>query len=146
NDKLYPGAQKIIDSHVIPNMDLYKKLYFSDRTAYERRLAEDWRKMIHELRLHQNMDSIFPAIVRQFNLNKELKYGLYIEHLSLSFDGRHYVPVFRPNVPGIHPCHPIGAIIAGKLDCTDKQYSVSLYTGTSYKPNSNQIIYYIHVD
>lgn len=146
NDKLYPGAQKIIDSHIIPNMDLYKKLYFSDRTAYERRLAEDWRKMIHELRLHQNMDSIFPAIVRQFNLNKELKYGLYIEHLSLSFDGRHYVPIFRPNVPGIQPYHPNGDIIAGTLERTDKQNSVSVYTVSAYTPNSYQITFALYVD
>lgn len=146
NDKLFPGAQKIIDSHIMPRMALFQKLYETDRDAYEKTLAQVWKEMIAELRLKQNMDTIFANMIEQFHLNDKLRYGLYIEHLSLSFDGVNYVPVFLPSVKGITPSHPNGDLIAGTLNKVDKQSQVSGYTVSAHTKNSYQITFMLYVD
>ncbi len=146
NDKLYPGAQKIIDKHIIPQMPLFERLYENDRRAYNKKIAEVWNEVISELRLRQNMDTIFPNIVEQFNLNDKLKYGLYVEHMSLSFDGVNYVPVFMPSVDGVSSSHPNGDRIAGTLDRIDKQNQVSGYTVSAHTKNSYQITFALYVD
>src|SRR5690606_13366091 len=146
NDKLYPGAQKIIDKHIIPQMPLFERLYENDRLAYNKRIAEVWIEVIAELRLRQNMDTIFPNIVEQFNLNDKLKYGLYLEHMSLSFDGVNYVPVFMPSVDGVSSSHPNGDRIAGTLDRIDKQNQVSGYTVSAHTKNSYQITFELYGD
>lgn len=146
NDKLFPGAQKIIDKHIMLHMPLFQELYETDREAYDKKLAEVWKEMVAELRLRHNMDTIFPNLVQQFHLNEKLKYGLYIEHLSLSFDGTNYVPVFLPSVNGITASHPNGDKIAGTLNRIDKQNQVSGYTVSAHTKNSYQITFVLYVD
>src|SRR5690606_32157668 len=68
------------------------------------------------------------------------------EHLSLSFDGVNYVPVFLPSVKGITPSHPNGDMIAGTLNKVDKQSQVSGYTVSAHTKNSYQITFMLYVD
>lgn len=145
NDKVYPGAQAIIDRHIYGLMDELKYTYYNQANA---QLAEVKDKissgMLQELRSKKDMDKLFAMLVTSNNLNPNLRYAITISQISYTFDGVNYIPIFDAKAK--NPSAIYGEIVAGSLRHFDKQNLVSAYIVNSPLKDSYQISFSMYVD
>lgn len=146
NDKLFPGGQSYIDRHVMTNMQSLKQAYDISDTKFQALADRIWFQVLDDVRSNQNMDSIFAVIIQDFNLNPGLKYGLFIENLSVTFDGEKYIPIYSSkNDPQVDKSHP-GALVAGNLKRAHASSRVSAINVSSPLAGSYLLSFSLHVD
>jgi len=145
NDKVFPGAQAIIDRHIYGLMDELKYTYYNQANA---RLAELKDKIssgiLEELKSRKDMDKFFATLVTSNNLNPNLRYAITISQISYTFDGLSYIPIFDAKAK--NPSAIYGEIVAGSLRDFDKQNLVSAYIVNSPLKDSYQISFSMYVD
>jgi len=150
NDKVYPGAQLIINKYIYRNMTTLEYLYnkkSGDFVIFKQKLCDS---IFQELRSKSNMDSLFAAVIAQNKLNNYLQYRLLINSVSINFSGNLYIPIYQSgiNYPLIKSTiqTPYGIIIDGTLDRLIKQNRVTFLNVTSPQDHSYQIAFSLYVD
>lgn len=150
NDKLYPGAQKIIDSILSPNMLQLEKLYTSDKEAFNYLRKKLVDSLIYSLRKNSTMDSLFQQLILQNNLKPDLQYLLVISKLGVYFKGKDYIPLYNLaggleyQDPAIST--PQGVVIAGNLKSPGKLNLVADLDVSAPFDYSNQLSFGLYVD
>ncbi len=150
NDKVYPGAQRIIDKYVYNNMGTLERLYNSDTAKFSIIKQKICDSIFSELRAKSNMDSLFTTIIKHNKLKHDLKYRLLIEGLSITFSGNQYIPIYQKGVkyPFINSAlqTPDGNSIDGTLEKPTKQNQVTFLNVTSAADHSYQLAFSLFVD
>lgn len=150
NDKVFPGAQVIIDKYIYRNMARMENLYnkYPDQFAHFKQKLCD--SIFTELRAKSNMDSLFATIVKHNNLSHNLKYKLLISSLSVTFLSNHYIPLYESgtNNPLISSDiqTPDGIVIDGTLEHPSKQNLVTFLNVSSAADHSYQTGFGLFVD
>lgn len=150
NDKVYPGGQRILDKYINQNSRRFEslsRLGNSDFNILAERVCDS---IFSEMREKSVMDSLFAQIIRKHNLNRELKYLLTIEKLSITFDGTTYHTLYpftnrSPNSP-YRFASSEGVIIDGSLGVPDSQNEVSTVSVTTPEAYSYQITFSLFAD
>lgn len=150
NDKVFPGAQRIIDKYIYGNMATLEQLYHQDTTQFKIFEQNVCDSIFTELRAKSNMDSLFAAIVTQNKLSHHLQYRLFITALSIVFSDNHYIALYQADTPYplIDPAiqMPEGIDIDGKLKTPAKQNQVTSLTVSSAEDHSYQLAFALYVD
>ncbi|MEP7143937.1 MAG: HAMP domain-containing sensor histidine kinase [Ferruginibacter sp.] len=150
NDKVYPGAQRIIDRYFSQNMSILEDLYRKspDRfTVFKDKMCDS---IFKELRYSSNMDSLFLSIIRNNKLHSDLQYRLVIAAISVTFSNNHYIPLYQAGTyygsmdSAIQT--PAGIIIAGKLTRATKQNQVTFLNVSSPQDHTYQLSFGLYVD
>lgn len=150
NDKVYPGAQRIIDKYIYRNMETLEHLYHDDSRlfgVFKQKLCDS---IFTELRSKSNMDSVFDAIVTQNKLSPHLQYRLLIQSISITFSNNYYIPLYQAgtNYPLIKTFiqRPEGIDIDGTLKTPTKQSLVTSINVSSPESHSYQLTFVLYVD
>ncbi len=150
NDKLYPGAQNIIDSFVYRHIHEFEYLYNNNKTGFNNLKDKLCDSIFTHLRLYSNMDSIFNDIAKKNNLNSDLQYILIASGLSITFTGNHYVPLYQSGTENKNLEAdiqiPEGIIIDGTLKNPNNQNIVTYLNITSPLDYSYQLSFSLYVD
>ena len=150
NDKVYPGAQLIIDRYIFQNMEVLENLHKKSQaqfTVFKQILCDS---IFKELRFKSDMDSLFLSILSHNNLNPDLQYRLVIAAMSITFSNNHYIPLYQPGVyyklidSAIQT--PEGIFIAGTLAHPMKQNQVTSLNVSSPQDHSYQLTFCLYVD
>lgn len=150
NDKVYPGAQNIVDSYIYRNMDVLEKLYNEAPLQFEIVKQKICDSIFSVLRAKCNMDSLFAKIVTENKLSHTLKYKLVIESISIAFLNNKYIPMYQKGIkyPLIDSSiqTPVGIDIGGKLKNPDEQNQITYINVTSPAGHSYQLSFSLYVD
>lgn len=150
NDKVFPGAQRIIDKYILGNMDTLENLYRRSPKGFKIFKEKMCDSIFRELRKCSNMDSLFSAIRKNNNLNTDLQYRLVIPEINISFFANHYIPLYKAGVkyglanPLIQT--PEGIVIDGNLAHPMKQNQVTSLNVSSSDAHSYQLSFTLYVD
>ncbi|MBE8714420.1 sensor histidine kinase [Sphingobacterium hungaricum] len=147
NDKLYPGAQAIIDSIIKPKYAEFEKLYTSSSDQFNRFSEEFCDTLLTELRRRSIMDSVFRALVIENQLDKNLEYALLITDLQITFDGKKYIDIVPSNSSYIRTQHKKSfVIIDGNLSEINPQNLITGLTVSTPLAHSYKINFSLHAD
>jgi len=147
NDKVFPGGQKIIDSLLYPYMASLEDLYFHNVTAFESRKKEITDRIFRTLQRLSNMDSVFNRIIKNNRLEKNIKYLLTIENMSVTFDGKNYITLFKKGEQlASFPNTEKGVVIGGSLARADKQNQVTFLSVTAPSAHSYLVSFSLYAD
>lgn len=150
NDKVYPGAQKIIDKYIYNNISNLNALSTKSPKEFEDLGNKVCDSIFKQLRLNSNMDSLFTQIIKQNKLGGDLQYSLIVTYLGLNFSRNNYISIFSPNDKNPYLSNKIqtasGIQIDGKLKNINAQnLTTSLYV-SSPSNNSYKIGFALYVD
>lgn len=150
NDKVYPGAQKIIDKYIYNNISNLNALSVQSSKKFEDLGNKVCDSIFTQLRLNSNMDSLFTQIIQQNKLGNDLQYSLIVTYLGLNFSGNNYITIFSPNNKNPYLTQKIqtafGVKIDGKLKNINAQnLTTSIYV-SSPANNSYKIGFAFFVD
>ena len=150
NDKVYPGAQVIIDKYIYNNMsglELSHKISESEFKALANKVCDS---IFTQLRKYSNMDSLFAEIVKQNKLGRDLEYSLIVTSLSINFTNNHYFPLFKPGDQNPYLRQniqtPAGIKIDGGLKNINEQNLVTSLFVSSPLDHSYRIGFSLYVD
>jgi two-component system phosphate regulon sensor histidine kinase PhoR len=144
NDKVFPGAVKIIDSILYKQFDNLEVFALHNTDAFKNLSARLCDTLFKALNEANNMDAFLDSIKRKHNLSANLEYALFIEHFAIAIQPNQYFTLFsntendyKTSVPYI-PQH--GAKIGGTLTTYNPQtlasaLKVSATTARSYRMN-----------
>lgn len=140
NDKVYRGGQKIIDSILIPQYTTLEKLVREDQKLFKQKLHQLGDQVLLALKKKANFTVEFENIVRKQKLDRaEYNYALYMDRLSLTFNGSTYYSLFD-----ISTGDPKG-VIDGHLEVVRPQNIVSAITVTLPSAYSNLVGFKLYV-
>ncbi|WP_197492145.1 sensor histidine kinase [Arachidicoccus ginsenosidimutans] len=149
-DKLYPGAQKVIDSIIYPRMHTLEYLHNNDTAAFNALKYKLCDSIFRSLRLHSTMDSLFKIIVTQNHLDTDLRYLLVISKFSVQFTKGHYVPLYiageKENFQYNTAQLPEGIAIAGELNTPNKQNLISALDVSAPENYTYELSFSLFVD
>lgn len=151
NDKLFPGAQKIMDGYIYRNMSSLEYLYKNDSLAFETKRKLVCDSLFQELYASSNMDSVFAQIIHDNKLENNLQYSLLIEKLSITFDAIKYIPLFSmADLPLYSSSHHVvtnrGMVIDGTLQDLNNQNLIADLNVSTAVPRSYHISFALHAD
>lgn len=149
-DKLYPGAQRIIDSVLNPAMPTLERFYNAKSDSFDVLKDALCGKIFTVLRNSNTMDSLFQEIVNRNHLSKDLTFLLVINKLSVAFKNNAYIPIYKAGTvvtyadPAVQI--PDGFIIAGHLKNPNKLNLVTSLDVSAPYDYSNQLSFTLYVD
>lgn len=150
NDKLFPGGQKIMDSHLIPNLYLLDSLDSHDSVKFGLFRDSLIAKMVHELKAKNTMDTVFSKIKGQYGLGDMWGYALILNRIRLVFnDGRRvsFYPALRNSSDGLEKyCAETIGRIGGTLNRIRPQNSIIELSITSPQDYSYEVHFTLHAD
>jgi two-component system, OmpR family, phosphate regulon sensor histidine kinase PhoR len=150
NDKVFPGAQLIIDKYIYRNMSLMENLYKNHPDQFDLLKQKICDSIFHELRAKSNMDSLFAAILKKNHFSHNLQYRLTIESLSVTFSNNFYIPLYQKgkkySLLDSSFQTPNGITIDGKLSTVSKQNLVTFLNVSSAADHSYQTAFGLYVD
>jgi two-component system phosphate regulon sensor histidine kinase PhoR len=150
NDKVFPGAQIIIDKYIYGNMATMENLYKSHPAQFDVLKQKICDSIFIELRAKSNMDSVFASIVRKHHFSHNLQYKLIIQSISVTFANNLYIPLYQAgkdyalSYPAFQSAE--GVIIDGKLQTPTKQNLVTFLNVSSAADHSYQTGFGLYVD
>jgi two-component system phosphate regulon sensor histidine kinase PhoR len=150
NDKLYPGAQAIVDTVLMPEMTTLERLYNAKSDSFD--ILTDYlcREIFTRLKSSSVMDSLFGDIVSRNHLSSDLEYLLVINRLSVSFKNNEYIPIYKAgqkvSYAGPASQIPDGLIIAGDLKTPNNLNRISALDVSAPYDYSNQMSFSLYVD
>lgn len=122
NDKIFPGGQAIMDRYLIRNMARFDSVYKSSPKAFHQLSRQVVDSMLVELIKANTIGTLMEGYIREKNLDTTLVWTSTLESASITFDGRHYVPIFqRKNGTA-------GILLNGGLNDLNKQNEVTSIT------------------
>lgn len=150
NDKVFPGAQNIIDKYIYANMPKLESLYNAQPKAFDVYKQKVCDSMFKELRTKSVMNTLFHEIVKTNQLNKNLQYQSLIQSISITFSGQKYIPIYQKGK--IYPFidkdlqTSAGIPIAGTLKSLTNQNLITSVNVSSPSDHSYQISFALFVD
>ncbi|HVI48656.1 MAG TPA: HAMP domain-containing sensor histidine kinase [Chitinophaga sp.] len=96
NDKIFPGAQPVIDSIIIPQYRQLETLYTSDRKAFDAAAAQLMVRVYKALHHYGNADSLLNQIREEGHISEKLYYAFCIHRLQIKFSDHHYINLYDP--------------------------------------------------
>lgn len=148
NDKLYPGAQAIIDSIIKPKYNEFEKLHTYSSEKFNLFSEKFCDSLISELRNRSIMDSVFHYLVVNNQLDQNLEYALLINDLQITFDGKKYINIIPQNSSFIttqqHKKSFI--VIDGNLSEINPQNLITGLTVSTPLAQSYKINFSLHAD
>ncbi len=142
NDKLYPGATKIIDSILYKNIELLEDYSKKNNDGYKIVIEKIFDTLFNELRLHNNIEGVLKEIKSRNNITTDINYGLFIEQIAISRESNKYHIIFDKADNNAHYTAPFikntGIKIGGTLNIFAPQtlissLKVSTETAHTYK-------------
>ncbi|HXS57067.1 MAG TPA: HAMP domain-containing sensor histidine kinase [Hanamia sp.] len=150
NDKVFPGAQLIIDKYIYGNMGLMENLYKNHPAQFDLLKQKICDSIFRELRAKSNMDSLFASILKKNHFSHTLQYRLTIQSISVTFSNNFYIPLYQKGkkYPLLDPSiqTPNGIAIDGKLETASKQNLVTFLNVSSASDHSYQTGFGLYVD
>jgi len=143
NDKVYPGAVKIIDSFIYQN---FRALLAANQKGPEQlreaaTLVCD--SIFTALKAGNNFDSLLKVIIKKNAINKQIVYGLFIDEIAIAEKPRAYITLFDKDESYESPVNngfikKAGMQIGGTLTSINKQtltsnVGISSPDGMSYR-------------
>jgi two-component system phosphate regulon sensor histidine kinase PhoR len=125
NDKLFPGAQKIIDSIIYRNFDRLVSLSASNPAGFRQFSDTVCDTLFCRLASANNLDAWLQDLKERYGISTDIDYGLVVSLIDIAPRPNHYLPLFDKNREW--PSAPVplspewGAKIGGDL--------TSLHTG-----------------
>lgn len=144
NDKLFPGAVKIIDSIIYQELPALETFALHNTDAFKNLSARLCDTLFEALHKANNMNGFLDSVKKKNNINAELQYALFIEHLAIAIEPNKYYTVFSSNGKDYKTSVPYiqnhGAKIGGTLTEFNPQtltsaLKVSATTAHSYRMN-----------
>lgn len=150
NDKVFPGAQRIIDQYIYGNMVVLEELHSKEDTSqfniFKQSICDS---IFKELVQKSNMDSLFSAIITKNKLSP-LQYRLFVKSISITFSGNNYISLYQAGIyyPLINSDiqTPTGIDIDGTLKTVTKQNMVTSLNVSSAEAHSYQLAFALYVD
>lgn len=151
NDKLYPGGQKIVDLIIYRNIEALEYAYYHNPADFELLKRNVCDSIVRNLRLKSNMDSVFNAILKKDSLDSDLNYLLIMNDLAITFNGKNYVSLYKPEEKKLPYLDQdiqthYGLAIAGSLKTPTDQNRTSAIMVSSPIPRSYYMGFSLHVD
>jgi len=150
NDKVYPGAQSIIDKYIYNNMSRLELLHKKSAGEFRDLGDKVCDSIFTQLRKHSNMDSLFAEIVKQNKLGHDLEYSLIVTSIGVNFSNNHYLPLFKIGDQNPYLSQkiqsPSGIQIAGNLKKINEQNMVTSIYVSSPLDHSYRIGFSLYVD
>nr|WP_294903388.1 HAMP domain-containing sensor histidine kinase [uncultured Lacibacter sp.] len=144
NDKLFPGAVKIIDSIIYKELPALESFAKHNTDAFKNLSARLCDTLFGALNKANNMNRFLDSVKKKNNINAELQYALFIEHLAIAIEPNKYYTLFSSNEKDYKTSVPYiqnhGAKIGGTLTDFNPQtltsaLKVSATTAHSYRMN-----------
>jgi two-component system phosphate regulon sensor histidine kinase PhoR len=144
NDKVFPGAVKIIDSILYKEFDNLATFALHNTDAFKNLSARLCDTLFKSLNEANNMDAFLDSIKKKHNLSANLEYALFIEHFAIAIEPNQYFTLFSSTEPDYKTTVPYlqhhGARIGGTLKTYNPQtlasaLKVSATTARSYRMN-----------
>jgi two-component system, OmpR family, phosphate regulon sensor histidine kinase PhoR len=150
NDKVYPGAQSIIDKYIYNNMSRLELLHKKSAGEFKALGDKVCDSIFTQLRKHSNMDSVFAEIVKQNKLGHDLEYSLMVTSIGVNFSNNHYFPLFKIGDQNPYLSQKIqsadGIKIDGDLKNINQQNMVTSLYVSSPLDHSYRIGFSLYVD
>jgi two-component system phosphate regulon sensor histidine kinase PhoR len=145
NDKVFPGAVKIIDSIIYRNFSTLERLAVNNDSKEFKALSDRvCDTLFSALRVNNNMDVFLDSIKRKHHIDTAITYALFVERIDIAIQPNHYYNVFNNSAEVANGSFPYeqnaGALIGGSLERHDPQtltssIKVSAPTAHSYRMN-----------
>ena len=150
NDKLFPGANKIIDSFIyrhIDSLEILTRTNQSHYTAYSKKIYDS---LFCSLKKANNMDSLLQVYIKRNKVSRELEYALVMQSIDIAFQPNRYIPFFDKSIKQ-DPSEKdyvenVGAIIGGSLTTINKENEVSGIIVSSPLARSYRTKFSFHCD
>jgi two-component system, OmpR family, phosphate regulon sensor histidine kinase PhoR len=145
NDKLYPGAVKIIDSILYKHFEVLENDSARKSPGFKTLCAKICDTLFTKLQQNNNIDSLLKTIKTRHKITTDIVYGLFIEQIAIAREPNQYYTIFDKSDNGFNFTVPFikntGAKIGGTLNLYNPQtlittLKVSSFTGHTYKMNS----------
>lgn len=133
NELAYPGGVKIVEKYLNSNKLRYMEtLYNQNRASFDSFQQRVTDSMFHELARANIMDSFIKHVIEKHHLDKNFRYALTFDQVSVTFKDNIYIPLYRKEqtYPLIDKAmqKPYGILLGGTLKQVSFQNQVNSLT------------------
>ncbi len=130
NDKIYPGGQVIMDRYLMKNMAVLDSLHTISPSKFDAYAKLVMDSMLADLKKSTAIDTLMRKFIRDQQLDSTLIWASTLDMVSLTFDGKNYIPIFERNQDSS------GLLLNGGLSALNKQNEVSAITVSAPEPHT----------
>lgn len=147
NDKLFPGGQAIMDSHLLPNLRLLDSLHLNNPMRFVAVRDSILDVLLTDLQSSTRMDSLFRTIRESYQLDTNWNYALVLKRIGATFADEKKALLFDPTESGTKSNdNQIGFRLAGELTSMQPQNMVTELTVSSAADYSYEVSFGLYAD
>jgi two-component system phosphate regulon sensor histidine kinase PhoR len=150
NDKVFPGAVKIIDTIIYRNLSALEEFALTDQAAYNALSARVSDTIFRDLRANNNLGTFLDSVKKKHNIDTDITYALVVERIDIAIKPNEYHNVFNNDnktVAGNYPYKQnVGALIGGTLTTYNQQTMISAIKVSAPTPHSYRMNFALYCD
>src|SRR5690606_31798550 len=121
-DKLFPGGQAVMDSHLLPNLPLLDSLQMQDSLRFEEVRDSPWNRLVADLKGSKQRDSLFTSIRQSYQLDTNWNYALVLKRIVVTLVDEEKITLLDPTQ--CDPGSQTGLRLTGQLKTLPPQNMV----------------------
>lgn len=144
NDKLFPGGQAVMDSHLLPNLPLLDSLQMQDTLRFEEVRDSLLNRLVADLKGSKQMDSLFTSIRQSYQLDTNWNYALVLKRIVVTLVDEEKITLLDPTQYDTDS--QIGVRLTGQLKTLRPQNMVTEITVSTPTNYSYEVSFGLYAD
>ena len=150
NDLFFPGGERVVNSFLDTAYPRLQHLYEADTVEFRHYATTLSYGILLSLYKAATGNHVFDSICSLLQLKEPMAYTILVQEMAVTFDGRHYVPLFRPKA--MLPQLPAGMQsksgirLAGNMETAANNNIIAAIAVSDPKPNTFLVRFSLHAE